>query len=258
MAHYYIWRFQRFIQSISKTLRNRPGKLVDLSFLVTCFYFYFLQFSKNECVAIVIYIRQSLFVHSYRFKKIATWRLNSRWQVAKESTWRIDSPTYLYSEFRNIEQFKEICHRQQPNGKLQLRERENESGYNCWDIKGMWHNDNDPSTETSLHLLNLVMFISGSDCYYDNEKGKRYMGRKSDGYTSGGRRCVPWTWQTRYPDSWFPDGSRSAAGKYCRNGGGVDRPWCYYNTNYDWVYCRVGRCRTYSNTALTQLHIMRK
>ncbi|KAK2152409.1 hypothetical protein NP493_2462g00000 [Ridgeia piscesae] len=81
-----------------------------------------------------------------------------------------------------------------------------------------------------------------SDCYYDNEKGERYMGRKSKGYISGGRKCISWTWQTRYPDSWFPDGSRSAAGKYCRNVGGADRPWCYYNTNYNWVYCRVDRC----------------
>ncbi|KAK2156311.1 hypothetical protein NP493_1962g00001 [Ridgeia piscesae] len=102
-----------------------------------------------------------------------------------------------------------------------------------------------------------------SDCYYD-EKGKHYMGWTSVGYTgryeSGFRTCIPWTNQTRKPDSSFPDGSRSAAGHYCRNpenGGG--RPWCYYNTRYNWRVTVVGSVSTVSKsvTARTRTRTVR-
>ncbi|KAK2155909.1 hypothetical protein NP493_2025g00007 [Ridgeia piscesae] len=83
-----------------------------------------------------------------------------------------------------------------------------------------------------------------SGCYYDEEKGRHYMGRTSGGYTSGKwHSCISWIQQNRKPDSWFPDGSRSAAGHYCRNpdtykGG----PWCYNNTRHNWLDCRLNHC----------------
>ena len=92
------------------------------------------------------------------------------------------------------------------------------------------------------------MLIPGSDCYYDEENGYHYMGRTSAGHRSGMRRsCIHWIQQNRRPDSLFPDGSRSAAGHYCRNPDKYDiGPWCYYNTNYNWVTCEVKQCRAYS------------
>ncbi|KAK2150076.1 hypothetical protein NP493_2864g00000 [Ridgeia piscesae] len=83
----------------------------------------------------------------------------------------------------------------------------------------------------------------GSDCYYDDEKGNHYMGRTS---RVGSRTCRAWSSDWSRPDSSFPDGSKSAAGHYCRNpheAGEGDRPWCYYNSNHNWLYCRVNRCQ---------------
>ncbi|KAK2166571.1 hypothetical protein NP493_1314g00024, partial [Ridgeia piscesae] len=84
-----------------------------------------------------------------------------------------------------------------------------------------------------------------SDCYYDDDKGNNYMGRESRGYHSHGgtRTCIPWIHQTHYPDSSFPDGSRSAANNYCRTVDVGSRPWCYYNSNSNWAYCRVNHCQ---------------
>ena len=99
------------------------------------------------------------------------------------------------------------------------------------------------------------MFISGSDCYYDDKNGRYYTGRTSVGYNNANRTCIPWTDVTVHRDFPFPDGSRSAAGHYCRNVyygdrpcNTCDRPWCFYNYNDNWVNCNVTHCRTYSKT----------
>ncbi|KAI0235412.1 hypothetical protein LSAT2_014050 [Lamellibrachia satsuma] len=73
-----------------------------------------------------------------------------------------------------------------------------------------------------------------NDYYYDNKKGSQYMGLKKNS-----RGCIDWTRQTRKRDSNFPDGSRAAAKNFCRNPDNGDKPWCYYNTYHDWVYCDV-------------------
>ena len=73
------------------------------------------------------------------------------------------------------------------------------------------------------------------------------MGRTSVGYTgSTMRTCLSWTGQTRQPDSRFPDGSRAAAGHYCRNTDNYHTPWCYYIKNSGvWANCRVNHCCAY-------------
>ncbi|KAK2156018.1 hypothetical protein NP493_2011g00001 [Ridgeia piscesae] len=85
--------------------------------------------------------------------------------------------------------------------------------------------------------------MMSSGCYYDDEKGHHYMGRTSGGYTSGWRTCIDWADQTVKSDSMFPEGSRLAAGHYCRNpdtyNGGL---WCYCNDNPNWVSCNVNHC----------------
>ncbi|KAI0224657.1 hypothetical protein LSAT2_024362 [Lamellibrachia satsuma] len=84
--------------------------------------------------------------------------------------------------------------------------------------------------------------ILSNEHYYNDPKGRRYMGKWNRTTHSPSSQpfnvsCKPWSSQTRYGDNLFPDGNRALAKNYCRNLDNYYYTWCVYNSNVNWAGC---------------------
>ena len=90
---------------------------------------------------------------------------------------------------------------------------------------------------TCLSLCKLFSIVADNDHYYNDQKGRNYMGKKTQ--TARRNPCAHWSVVTYggipTTDAMFPDGNKTAAKNFCRGLAGVSRPWCpvtYSNAEY--------------------------
>lgn len=81
-----------------------------------------------------------------------------------------------------------------------------------------------------------------ADCYDAINSGATYRGSVS--VTESGRKCQNWSAQTPHQHKHLPNSTFVGLEmNYCRNPGGLQRPWCYTtDPNMRWEYCSVSSC----------------